>query len=312
MIARASHASRTPRVDADLKLVGLILLAGTLEAILVERYPGSLPLWMPYEFSWGVFLSCTIGIVLYLRGLLRLPVAPGANGWRKAAFLIGVGLICASMQTWLDYAAQHMFFIHRLQHLVLHHTGPFLIALSNPGDAIWEGLPAGVRKKLQHRALVRIMGVLQQPILASFLFVALIYIWPIPSIHFWAMLDPTLYTVMNWSVTIDGILFWSLILDPRPKPVARISYGTRLIAVIVVMFPQILLGACVVFAGRDIYPVYNICGRILPISGLQDQTYAGMILWIPSTMMSIIGALLVLNFMRLNEESEVLANRGLQ
>ncbi|NEI74839.1 cytochrome c oxidase assembly protein [Rhizobium lusitanum] len=310
--ARASDASRTPRVDGDLKLVGLILLAGALEAILVERYPGSLPLWMPYEFSWGVFLSRAIGIVLYLRGLRRLPVATGANGWRKAAFLIGVGLIYASMQTWLDYAAQHMFFIHRLQHLFLHHTGPFLIALSNPDEAIWEGLPAGVRKKLQHRALVRIMGALQQPILASFLFVALIYIWPIPSIHFWAMLDPTLYTAMNWSVTIDGILFWSLILDPRPKPVARISYGTRFIAVIVVMFPQILLGACVVFAGRDIYPVYNICGRILPISGLQDQTYAGMILWIPSTMMSIIGALLVLNFMRLNEESEVLANRGLQ
>ncbi|MET2829299.1 cytochrome c oxidase assembly protein [Mesorhizobium shangrilense] len=291
------------RIDGDLKILVLIFAAGSVEALLVEQYPGLMPLWMPYEFSWGVFLSCASGVALYSRGLRRLPVVTRPPGWRRTAFFIGVGLIYVSMQTWLDYAAQHMFFIHRFQHLLLHHTGPFLIALSNPGDVIWEGLPPGARKRLQARWLRKLMNALQNPILASFLFVALIYLWPIPAIHFWAMLDPRLYTIMNWSVTIDGILFWALVLDPRPKPLARLDYGTRFIIVTAIIFPQILLGASVVFAERDIYPVYNICGRILPMTGLEDQTYAGLILWVPSTMMSIVGALLVLNFMRLNEEA---------
>ncbi len=291
----------------DLKVLIAILIAGSFEALIVARFPGSLPLWMPYEFSWGVFLTCAIAITLYLRGvnLVRRTTNPGP--WRKAAFFVGVGLIYVSMQTWLDYAAQHMFFIHRFQHLILHHTGPFLIALSDPGEAIWQGLPSGVRPRLKSRWISKLVSALQQPIFASLLFVGLIYLWPIPSVHFWAMLDPKLYTIMNWSVTIDGILFWALILDPRPKPLARLSYAGRLICVVAVMFPQMLLGAFVVFAERDIYPVYNICGRILPITGLQDQTFAGLILWVPSTMMSIIGALLILNFMRLDEESESLA-----
>jgi putative membrane protein len=236
-------------------------------------------------------------------GVAACPMDQRPSAWRIAAFLLGVGLIYVSMQTWFDYAAQHMFFIHRLQHLVLHHTGPFLIALSNPGEILWRGMPSGVRRGLDRVWIRKVMEVLQQPVLAAFLFVALIYLWPLPPIHYRAMLDPHLYTVMNWSVTIDGILFWALILDPRPQPLARISYAARFICVVVVMFPQILLGAMVAFATRDLYPVYNICGRILAMSGLEDQTYAGLILWIPSSMMSVIGGILVLNFMRLADDA---------
>ena len=287
----------------DAAIFGTIVAIGLIEAVVVARYPGAMPLWMPYEFSWGVYLACAGTVACYVRGIRRTSKFARPGPWRKTAFFIGVGLIYISMQTWLDYAAQHMFFIHRFQHLLLHHTGPFLIALSNPVDMIWRGLPAPIREIFGHRLLRKMTDILQQPVLASFLFVALIYLWPIPSVHFWAMLDPWLYTVMNWSVTIDGILFWALILDPRPKPLARLSYGARLISVAAVMFPQMLLGAIVAFAERDIYPVYDICGRILPMTGLQDQTYAGLILWVPSSMMSVVGAIFILNFIRIHEEA---------
>ena len=38
-------------------------------------------------------------------------------------------ILYLSMHTRLDYYAERMFFIHRLQHLVLHHLGPLLIIL---------------------------------------------------------------------------------------------------------------------------------------------------------------------------------------
>ena len=50
-------------------------------------------------------------------------------------------LLYVSLHTQLDYYAEHQFFIHRLQHLVLHHLGPFLIVLSSPGTTLLAGMP---------------------------------------------------------------------------------------------------------------------------------------------------------------------------
>lgn len=291
-LARQDHKS----------LLAGVLLIGALEFVLVSSVPASLPLWLPYEFSWGVYLTVAFTVIWYLRGYAETCSQERPGAWRMTAFFVGVGLIYLSMQTYVDYAAQHMFFIHRLQHLVLHHTGPFLIALSDPAAIIARGMPEGVKRRFNAPWVQRVLGVIQQPAIATILFVGLIYLWPAPPVHFYAMLDPRLYTVMNWSVTIDGILFWALILDPRPAPAARLGYGPRAFICFAIMPPQILLGAVVTFATRDHFEVYAICGRIIQMTGLEDQQLAGLILWIPPCMMSVIGAILVLNFLRLNDE----------
>nr|WP_253201178.1 cytochrome c oxidase assembly protein [Sphingomonas quercus] len=257
---------------------------------------------MPYEFSWGVFLATSFAALWYLRGFASCPDSRKPRRWRIAAYFAGLFLIYAAMQTHIDYAAQHMFFIHRLQHLVLHHSGPFLIALGDPGGVLVRGMPRRLKRLLDATWIRGAMAMVQQPAVATLLFVGLIYLWPAPPVHFYAMLDPRLYTLMNWSVTIDGILFWALILDPRPAPVARLGYGPRALLCLAIMPPQILLGAAVAFSTRDHFQVYAICGRIMQMTGLQDQQLAGLILWIPPSMMSVVGAIIVLNFLRLNDE----------
>ena len=145
---------------------------------------------------------------------------------------------------------------------------------------------------------------LQQPFLAAFLFVGLVYFWLIPPIHFRAMIDVRLYAVMNWSMVLDGLLFWCLVLDPRPKPPARISYGIRAALAFGVMFPQIVLGAVIAFSRRDLYPYYDLCGRLFPsIGALTDQRIGGIVIWIPPAMMSALAVLLVVNNLRLHEEA---------
>ena len=109
---------------------------------------------------------------------------------------------------------------------------------------------------------------------------------------------------MNWSMVLDGILFWCLVLDPRPSPPARVSFGARAALSLAVMFPQILLGAIIVFSSRDLYPYYDLCGRLFPsISALDDQQFGGLIIWIPPAMMSVAGMLVVINAMRLSDET---------
>ena len=93
------------------------------------------------------------------------------------------------------------------------------------------------------RRLRRAVRVIQHPVIAGVLFVGLIDLWLIPAVNFEAMIDPRLYAIMNWSMVVDGLLFWCLVLDPRSSPPARASFAVRMITTILVMFPQIILGS---------------------------------------------------------------------
>jgi putative membrane protein len=145
---------------------------------------------------------------------------------------------------------------------------------------------------------------LQRPVPAAFLFVGLFYFWLVPGVHFVAMIDTRLYAVMNWSMVLDGVLFWSLVLDPRPRPPARVSFGARIALALAVMFPQILLGAAITFSRTDLYPYYDLCGRLFPSLGaLNDQHIGGIVIWIPPAMMSVVAVLVTINALRLHEDA---------
>ena len=207
------------------------------------------------------------------------------------------------LQTHFDYLAQHMFFLNRVQHIIMHHLGPFLIALSWPGAVLAEGVPEPVMRVATWPGVRHVLRVLQQPFLAAVLFVGLIILWLLPSVHFRAMIDPRLYAVMNWSMVLDGVLFWCLVLDPRPSPPASRSFPVRIITVVLIMFPQIATGALIAFASHDVYSFYAWCGRIYPsIGAMDDQQYGGLIIWIPAAMMSVVALLVVINMLRLAEE----------
>lgn len=260
------------------------------------RVMGFLDWLVPWEFSPTVIVVFAVTVVLYLRGARSRP--PGV--WRQLAFWSGMVLLYAALHTHFDYYSEREFFMHRLQHLVLHHMGPFLIILAMPGATLRAGMPLALRVRVW-RPFTRsapfrfVFDVLLNPVVASLLFFGIIFFWLWPSLHFLAMLDWRLYRVMNWSVTIDGFLFWWLILDHRPGPPARLAPGVRILVSLAVALPQILLGAWITFTRTDLYPIYDLCGRaFLSVTTMESQRIGGLILWVPSAMMSALGALLAL------------------
>jgi putative membrane protein len=263
----------------------------------------SMPFWAPWDFSPLWFVAAILSIYWYAEGLTRMPSAERPALWRTIFYYAGILLIWLVLQTRFEYMAQHMFFLNRAQHVVMHHLGPFLIALAWPGKTLMEGMPEPVRKLTHWRPLRIVMAIVQQPFLAAVLFVGLIALWLTPSIHFRAMIDPGLYTVMNWSMVVDGLFFWCLVLDPRPAPPAYASFAIRAALTMLVMFPQIVMGALITFAEHDIYTFYDWCGRLYPsVSAVDDQQYGGLIVWIPSAMMSVVALILVINFLGQVEE----------
>lgn len=303
--ARTAAALAPTIIRLDTAVYTTIAGAAVLMWWLTRAHVAFLPFFAPWEFSFVEFCSGWLFAWWYLRGLALTPADEQPSILRTLGFFAGLALIYAVLETRFEYLAEHQFFLNRVQHVAMHHAGPFLLALAWPGGTLARGMPPWLLRVANAPIVRAVLHVVQQPILAAFLFVGLIFFWLIPPLHFRAMIDARLFTVMNWSMVIDGLLFWFLVLDPRPSPPARTSFGVRILLSAIVMFPQVLGGSIVALTRTDIYPYYDLCGRIYPGLGpLYDQTIGGIAIWIPPAMMSILGVLVGLNLLRKAEERE--------
>jgi putative membrane protein len=269
-----------------------------------------LALLLPYEFSPTVAVVCGVTGWLYVLG-----GRDKSTHFRQLImFWLGMLLLYGVLQTQFDLYAQHMFFLHRLQHLILHHLAPFLIALSMPLERLQNGITKvlghTLNKPLVNLGLLQaVYRTVQQPVIAALLFVGLIYLWLIPEVHFIAMLNLPLYNTMNWGMALDGLLFWWMVFNMRAAGVTTTRhYGGRILLLFLLMVPQIVIGAYIALSNEDLYAVYAVCGRAWPLSALLDQQIGGLLTWIPAAMMSIAGMLVLLR--RWLQERDVVSAGG--
>lgn len=261
----------------------------------------------PWEFSPTLLLMFFAGAWLFLRGcrVHRVSFA------RQLFFWIGVAFLYLSLHTRVDYYAERMFFIHRLQHLVLHHLGPLLIMGAYPGQVLRAGLPMRWRLRLRDFRIStpgRILeATLTNRILVPVLFVVLVVGFLIPTVQFYSMLDWRLYRFMNWSVVISGFMYWNLILDRRPCPPAVLSPGGRIISPVLTMVPQMVVGAIITFTEYDLYPIFDLCGRAIPgMTALTDQAIGGLTMWVLAGFVEVFGLLFALaTLMRLSAKNRL-------
>jgi len=250
----------------------------------------------PWEFSPLMVVSFSLLFLFYARGFRSLEKSY-KNYWQLASFYIGLISIYVVSHTYVDYLSQYMFWVHRFQHLVLHHLAPLLMVLG-ASELVGKGLPEGWPKWSNMPFIIkwpctRLYRFIQHPVIAPVFVDGMIYLWLIPDIHFAAMLSKKLYHVMNWSMLIDGFLFWWLVLGPEWRGEAK-GFKIRIVMMLAVVVPQQLLGAYITLTDLIIYDVYDVCGRAWPISPMEDQIYGGIVTWIPASMMSVLGLVLVL------------------
>ncbi len=249
---------------------------------------------LPWEFSPTVLVTTALTLTLYTVGSAR--TTPAVSRPRRIAFYVGLFLIYCALQTSWDYYASHMFFVHRLQHFVLHDVGPMLLAASAPAAELAAGFPLWVGQRVARMTtrMRPVIHVIFDPWTATAMYIASLIIWIWPPVHFDVMLSGWLYRLMNWSVVLGDLPFWWLILDPRPYPLARVKGGYRLLMLFIVMVPMMLAGAILSLSRHDLYPVYDVCGRFAPVSPVTDQQLGGLVIWIPGTVLILIAMLIVL------------------
>lgn len=249
----------------------------------------------PWELSPTLLLVFIICAVLFWRGS-RVHAVSSSRQWLFWLGFIGLYL---NLHTMVDYYSERMFFIHRIQHLFLHHLLPLLVMLSYPGQVMRAGLPLGWRHQLRafNQTVIgkRLQNTLTHRIFVPFLFVFFVLVWLLPTPQFYSMIDWRLYRVMNWSVVISGFMYWNLILDRRPAPPAAMRPWARVISPLITMTPQIAAGIYITFASVDLYPIFDLCGRALPgFDALKDQAVGGLVMWVAAGLVETFGVIYAL------------------
>ena len=270
---------------------------------------------LPWQFSPTVAGGLVLAAALYGGGSRGMGLSLG----RRIAFHLGLLIIYCALQTAWEYYASHMIFVLQLQHFALHDLAPVLLAWAAPRAALARGLPRRtsfiharyiyVRMSWLRRVIRAASRLLLNPVVATTTYVLALLVWLWPPLTFDVMLSNELYRLMSWMVLAGALPFWSLVLDARPYPLARLKPGHRIVMLHFAMLPIVLTGAALSLSDSNLYPVYAVCGRFLPIPPVSDQQLGGAVMWVLGAAIFALVFFIVLGRNLEQEEAELSARR---
>jgi len=255
--------------------------------------------WSAWALTPEIVAGSLIAALLYGVGLHRRQERERGRGWRHLAFYAGLAAIFLALQSPIDAIAERVFVIHQIQHLLLRMIGPMLLMLSAPQGLLVAGMPKAAQRRLLAPILASgavrgVFGFLARPVVATVLFVAMLYVWQIPRLHDLALRDDGLHYLMHASLLFTGLVFFWRVFDPRPAPQGT-RYGIRLMMLWMTILANIVIGASLVFKSDVLYPAYGDLGRLWEMSALVDERLGAATIWIPGSMMSLIAILIVIH-----------------
>ncbi len=239
-------------------------------------------------------------VYFYINGLNNWPnKTHPINIWQKVSFFAGILVLFFALQSPMEPLAEHYFSIHQVQHLLVRMVGPLLILLGAPLTPMLRGMPPWLRQDVIRRIVRQpaarwVYGKITNPVFTVVTFLALLYFWQAPGPHDLAVHNDWVHELMHGTMLISGFLFWWIVIDPKPHR-SRLHYGLRVLYLGLIVLPNTLLGAAIVFQEGLIYSAYQELPR--PWEGFShqsDQILGGLMLWVPGDMMSIIAAGIVM------------------
>ncbi|TAJ18528.1 MAG: cytochrome c oxidase assembly protein [Dehalococcoidia bacterium] len=282
----------------------------------ITAFPTSLPAWAPHDvinestrwwLAWNFDLQFLIPLALvgywYARGLRRWPDRSRAHSrWRTASYYSGLAMLALAFESPLDRLGEHQFSMHMVQHSIVMMFVPPLILLGAPTTPMLRGMPRWLRQRVVRHVVsngvVRaVWGFLTYPIVTMALFVVLQWGWHLmPGWYDRALNDDFIHQVQHGSFLAVAMLFWWNIIDPKPLH-SRIPVMARILYFYGAMIPKHILAAFIVFADAPFYPTYERVHRFLPLTPMEDQQLAGVLLWVPfGELLNLLTAGIILGF----------------
>jgi putative membrane protein len=236
---------------------------------------------------------------VYVRGWRRLrsPSLRVIGGWRAVGFLLGVFLIWLAVASPLASGDAHLLTVHMVQHLLLMSLAPPLIWLGDPVRPLLWGLPRGVGEtvalSLFQRRPIRWLGtMLGHQAVGWTAATAALAAWHIPAVLTMGMQSETWHAIEHASFLSAGLLFWWPVVQPWPKSSADRGWPIVLYLFLATL-PCDILSGFLVFSERVAYPAYLSMHRHSSLSVLDDQQYAGALMWTAVTIIYLVAGMVV-------------------
>jgi cytochrome c oxidase assembly factor CtaG len=213
---------------------------------------------------------------------------------RLAAFLGGLGAIVIAVGSPLDGLAGQFLQAHMTQHMLLMMVAPPLLWLGAPVGPMLRGLPRGIRRAvaagLAAPPVRRVASVVTHPGVGWISFAVAFWVWHMPRLYDLALGSDAWHHVEHACLCTTAMMFWRpvILAWPAQSPWPR---WTVIPYLLLADLQNTVLAAILTLSDRVIYPAYAV--RLGTIAALEDQSVAGVIMWVPGSLVFLVAAVWV-------------------
>ena len=197
----------------------------------------------------------------------------------------------------LDALSGFLLSAHMVQHLLLLTVVPPLILLGAPLLPLVRGLPRklasdGVAPFLACPALRLAANKITNPLVCWLVMTVTLCAWHLPTVFDFALRSPGWHKVEHACFLGAAFLFWWPVVRPFPsRPQWPLwSVPLYLLAADLV---NTALSVILTFSDHVLYPQYLDAPRLFGTTALGDQSCAGLIMWVPGSLVFLIPAAVI-------------------
>lgn len=235
----------------------------------------------------AVLAGIVLAVVLHRRGR-----RDGDPPWRTVAFHLGLAAIAAALLSPVDAAATALMSAHMLQHDLLLLVAAPLLVLARPGPRLLRGLPTTGRRAVGRTRRGLRLGhrhtrALHHPVLGVAALVVALWSWHAAAAYTAALDHELVHVAEHSTLLAGGWLFWSAV-----AAAARTArHGSAIAMLFVAALQGVLLGMLLLFSTAPWYDAFAASTRAWGLSPLADQQLAGVLLWLPASLLYVLVAI---------------------
>lgn len=211
----------------------------------------------------------------YLVGTTRVR---GSWPWqRTVSFLAGIACVLVALQSGIGTYDDQLLTVHMIQHLILLLPAPLLLLLGRPVVLLLRVLRGEPRARLG-RALTSTRK-LAHPLVCLAVFYAVVVGTHVPAFFDAAVRHTAVHELMHALYLVAGLLFmWPLVGE---TVTARRLGGVASLAYVIAAMPSCaLVGGYLNRLPTVEYAPYAAAARALGVNAVQNQQYAGALMWV--------------------------------
>jgi putative membrane protein len=267
--------------------------------------------WRAWSAEPGIVVPLAIAGAMYAVGVRRLWRSAGTDGgirrWEAASFAGGWLVLAIALVSPLHALGGSLFLAHMLQHELLMVVAAPLLVLGRPLVPLLWALPESWRRSLggaaRSRAVRRPWRALTDPLAAWSLQTLVLWGWHAPALFEASLHSDAVHALQHASFLGASLLFWWALVHGRR---GRMGYGAAVLYLFTTAVHSSVLGALLTFAPTPWYAHYAATAPLWGFSALEDQQFAGLIMWVPAGISYLIAALaLLVSWMRESERRVV-------